>query len=95
MVIQGGPKSYGTAYWVSGNKVYTMTGISWMGYLLLRTKLYQDQPFWLSGSYSRARYVSQCRVSKIFHFSGKTSPKNPNGTINFFWTRALINSNLL
>ena len=52
-----------------------MTGISGWG-IFSWEKWYQDQPFWLSGSYSRARYVSQCQVTTF------STPKN-NGTINF------------
>ena len=77
--IQGGPKR--TERHTSGNK-----DIKWLvsvdGLSSPEKKWYQDQPFWLSGSYSRARYVSQCRLQN-FPFSGKTSPKK-HGTIDFF-----------
>ena len=35
----------------------------------------QDQPFWLSGSYSRARYISQCQGYNIFPSQVKLHPK--------------------
>ena len=54
-----------------------MTGIS--GWAIFSwEKWYQDQPFWLSGSYSRARYVSQCRVTEFFPAQVKLHPKKRN-----------------
>ena len=57
-----------------------MTGIS--GWAIFSwEKWYQDQPFWLSGSYSRARYVSQCRGYNIFPSQVKLHPKKRNNLI--------------
>ena len=56
-----------------------MTGIS--GWAIFSwEKWYQDQPFWLSGSYSRAHYVGL----QNFPFSGKTSPKKTRNNRFFF-----------
>ena len=44
-------------------------------------KLYQIQPFWLSGFYSRARYVSQCRDYNNFPSQVKLHPKKRNNLI--------------
>ena len=64
-----------------------MTGIS--GWAIFSwERWYHDQPFWLSGSYSRARYVSQCRVTKIFPSQVKLHTKKP-GTIDFFFRTLL------
>ena len=54
-----------------------------MGYLLLRMHDTKIMPFWLSGSYSRAR-VCAAKMSgyKIFPSQVLTSLKK-NGTINF------------
>ena len=57
--IQGGPKI--TERHTSGNKDIRWL-YQWMG-IFSWEKWYQDQPFWLSGSYSRARYISQCQVT--------------------------------
>ena len=60
-----------------------MTGIS--GWAIFSwEKWYQDQPFWLSGSYSRARYVPMSGY-KIFPSQVKPHLKNP-GTIDLFRT---------
>ena len=57
-----------------------MTGINGWG-IFSWEKWYQNQPFWLSGSYSRARYVSQCRGYNIFPSQVKLHPKKQNNLI--------------
>ena len=60
-----------------------MTGISGWG-IFSWEQWYQDQPFWLSGSYSRARYISQCQVTTFSLLRLKLHPpKKTHGTINF------------
>ena len=58
-----------------------------------REKWYQDQQFWLSSFYSRARYVRQCRVPKSSLLSQNlTWKKDTSACHNNIVNDKLINS---